>query len=265
MSKVTLIDHDIVKRHNLDRLLYASEEDIGEQKVTLAERNIRRHATAENFEVITLPLSIRERTAYRAAIDCDILFSCVDRPVGRDVLNFIAYSNLIPVFDGGIAIETLNGKFHGAHWRSHIIGAGHQCMRCNGQYNTGMVSSELDGSLDTPSYIATLPVQDRVGNQNVFPFSLSVAGLQINMMLRYLLSEDWWPQLQQQDYQFIPGKVRILNDACNANCAFPPRVAKGDSEYPPYLVADTSGSDISTSTGPIALLKRILESVRGSR
>ena len=92
VSKITLIDPDSVEEHNLDRLLYASETDVGELKVELAERKIRGHATSNDIQITALPMSVRERTAYEAAIDCDVLFSCVDRPVGRDVLNFVAYA-----------------------------------------------------------------------------------------------------------------------------------------------------------------------------
>lgn len=61
-------------------------------------------------------------------------------------------------------------------------------MRCNGQYNSSMVTMELDGSLNDPSYVTNLPNEERESNQNVFPFSLSVAGMKINLMLRYLLA-----------------------------------------------------------------------------
>ena len=238
VSKMTLIDPDSVEEHNLDRLLYASESDIGKRKVDLAERKIRENATSDAIQITALPLSIHDRSAYEAAVDCDILFSCVDRPVGRDVLNFIAYAHLIPVIDGGIAVETQKDYLHSAHWRSHIVGPGRQCMRCNGQYNTSMVVTELDGSLDDPSYISTLPEGARVGNQNVFPFSLSLAAMEVNMMLHYLLALDWWPRLQQQDYQFTLGAMRSLQGECRANCEIRQRLALGDSTVPRYLRDD---------------------------
>ena len=235
ISKITLIDPDCVEPHNLDRLLYASEADIGKRKVDLAERKIRAHATSDGIEIATLPLSIHDRPAYEAAVDCDVLFSCVDRPVGRDVLNFIAYAHLIPVIDGGVAVQTQRDYLHSAHWRAHIVGPGRQCMRCNGQYNTSMVVTELDGSLDDPSYISTLPEGARLGNQNVFPFSLSLAAMEVNMMLHYLLALDWWPRLQQQDYQFTLGTIRSLQGECRAHCEFRQRIALGDLAAPRYL------------------------------
>ena len=260
VAHLTLIDPDHVEEHNLDRLLYASESDIGKRKVELAKRAIRSHATAENVRVTALPLSIRDRVAYKAAIDCDILFSCVDRrPIGRDALNYIAYAHMIPVIDGGVSIEPLNNQFHSAHWRAHLVGPQLQCMRCLGQYNSSDVSMELDGSLDNPSYIENLPSEEQPNNRNVFPFSLSVAGMEVNLMLRHLLVQDWWPVVQQQDYQFVRGDVCITKDKCYSSCEFPQRVAMGDYEAPFYLV-DVSRTD---HLSPISALGSILRWTRG--
>ena len=236
--QVTLIDPDKVEEHNLDRLLYGTVRDIGKLKVDLAAQAMRRNATANEIQITVLPDSIHDEAAYKAALDCDILFSCVDRPVPRDVLNYIAQAHLIPVIDGGIAVETdrRQDRLLSAHWRAHIVTPYHQCLRCSGQYNSSMVVMELDGSLDDPSYISNLPPEERVGNQNVFPFSLGVAGMEVNLMLRYLLAADWWPLVRQQDYQFVTAETRIINDECHPNCSFRHRCAQGDAENPSYLV-----------------------------
>ncbi len=96
---------------------------------------------------------------------------------------------------------------------------------------------ELDGSLQDPAYVATLPSDERNRNQNVFPFSLAAAALAVNLMLRYLLAQDWWPLVKQQDQQFVVGTIRILNEQCKPHCSFRERRAQGDAQRPPYLIA----------------------------
>ena len=260
ITQVALIDPDIVEEHNLDRLLYATPQNIGELKVDLVAQAMRSNTTADTVEVLALPVSVHNEAGYKVALDCDILFSCVDRPVARDVLNFIAQAHLIPVIDGGIAIETDRNQNYlsSAHWRAHLDTPYHQCLRCNGQYTTSDVVMELDGSLDDPSYISNLPPEERVGNQNVFPFSLGVAGMEVNLMLRYLLAADWWPLVQQQDYQFITAETRTINAKCHPNCSFRERRAQGDLENPVYLVRT---ADINKKMPPRSIWKAILQKI----
>ena len=239
VGQVTLIDPDRVEEHNLDRLLYGTKADVGVEKVRLAKSRMEQHATADNIRIKALSLPIQQMDAYKSALDCDIIFSCVDRPIARDVLTYIANAHLIPILDGGIAIEQdAHGEgLSSAHWRSHIVTPYHQCLRCNGQYNTSMVVMERDGSLDDPTYISNLPTGSFARNQNVFPFSLATAGMMVNLMIRYLIGQEWWPEVQQQDYQFVTGETRILNEKCHLHCEFRRRKAKGDEEGPPALVA----------------------------
>ena len=236
INNIVLIDPDKIKEHNLDRLLYGVTKNIGEYKVKVAYDLIRKHSTASKIDIIKLPISIHDSKAYYKALDCDFLFSCVDRPVARDVLNFISISHLIPVIDGGIQVTLKNDGFYSADWRSHLITPYHQCLRCNKQYTTSDVVTELEGVLDDSSYISQLPKEQRNRNQNVFPFSLSVASMEINMMIRYIISKKWWPKVQQQNYQYLTGSIRVNNYKCNKNCLFQKeRVAMGDKCKPHYI------------------------------
>ena len=243
VSRMTLIDPDTIQEHNLDRLLHGTQDDIGAVKVHVTKRAIERHATAADIRVAALPLSIHQEDAYLAALDCDLLFSCVDRPIARDVLNYIGTAHLIPIVDGGVSVETrlIDNTLSSAHWRAHIVTPYHRCMRCNGQYDSGMVVMELDGSLDDPAYVANLPAEDRNANQNVFPFALGAAALEVNLMLRYLLAEDWWPLVKQQDHQFVLGTSKVMNEQCKPYCNFLGRRAQGDTERPPYLLLPAAG------------------------
>lgn len=237
VGRVTLIDPDRIEEHNLDRLLYGTVRDIGRLKVDAAAEAMKRNATASNIDITALPLSVHQRSAYEHALDCDIIFSCVDRPVARDVLNFVSQAHMIPIVDGGVAVEfdAANQRLFSTHWRAHISTPSHQCLRCRGQYNSSLVVMELDGSLDDPSYIRNLPPSERPANQNVFAFSQGVASMEVNLMLRYLLAADWWPSVHQQEYQFITGAMTAAADACSPNCSFIARRSRGDAEAPPYL------------------------------
>ena len=145
---------------------------------------MRRNTTAKRILITALPIPLQNEMAYKAALDCDVLFSCVDRPVPRDVLNYIAQAHLIPVIDGGVAVQSDRRKdrLFAAHWRASLVTPYHRCLRCSGQYNSSMVVMELDGSLDDPTYITNLGPDEKVGAQNVFPFSLSAASMEINLM-----------------------------------------------------------------------------------
>ena len=263
VEQIVLIDHDRVKEHNLDRLLNATVKDICRPKVEIAAKAIRRNSTARRVQVTALPVSIQEGEAYLAALDCDILFGCVDRPVPLEILNYAATSHLIPVFSGAVEVQTnpQNDGLFSAHWRAHTITPYHQCLRCNGQYNSSAVVKEFDGSLDDLGYISNLPANERPRNENVFPFGLSVAAMIVNSMIRYLVAPDWWSLVRQQEHQLITGKTRVINEDCRSNCEFRLRRAAGDTERPYYLSTATP-----TTTGPsrlgsiLALVKKGLRS-----
>ena len=240
VETITMVDPDLVEEHNLDRLLNTDVRDIGRSKVDVAAEAVRRHSTAPSVEVVTVADSIHCRGAYESILGCDLIFSCVDRPLARDVLNFVAISHLIPVVDGGIAVQinpTARTIFS-AHWRAQLVTPSHRCMRCREQYSTGAVMAELDGSFDDPEYISNLPDGYDGFGANVFPFSQNLASMEVNLMLRYLLAPTWWPTVHAQTHQMITGETETDAATCGAACAFAVRVAKGDLEAPFYLAED---------------------------
>ena len=89
-TDILLVDADRVETHNLDRILYADGSDVGRFKVDLVAEQLKRGATAKHFRVDARRAWIQERDAYHAALDCDVLFAAVDRPLAKDVLNNIA-------------------------------------------------------------------------------------------------------------------------------------------------------------------------------
>jgi molybdopterin-synthase adenylyltransferase len=117
------IDYDTVEQKNLDRLLYATPGDIGLLKVDVLARHLEGSATAHSFNFEAVTRAVYEEDGYRAALDCDVIIACVDRPWGRHVLNMIAYAHLIPVIDGGIFVRSnRHAELVAADWRAHTVG-----------------------------------------------------------------------------------------------------------------------------------------------
>jgi molybdopterin/thiamine biosynthesis adenylyltransferase len=229
---VLLMDFDVVKMHNLDRLNYATKKDVGRSKVGVLADHLRAHATASNFRVEAVAAAVYEEQGYRAALDCDLLFSCVDRPWGRYMLNLIAYSHLIPVIDGGIRARTNRfGRIAAADWRTHTATIGRPCLQCLGQYDPGHVQLERDGLLDDPKYIEGLaadhPLKSR---ENVFAFSMSCASFQMLQMLALIVDPLGRSNPGSQLYHFVGGFMdEPTFGECHPQCLFPSVVASGDS------------------------------------
>ena len=255
VGSLTLIDGDRVEEHNLDRLLHATQTRLGERKIDVAAEILKKHATNARFIVYPVGVEVQHSIAYHAALDCDLILSCVDRPIGRDVLNYIAQAHMIPVIDGGVAVESYKNprRFFSAHWRAHVVTPEHQCLRCTGQYNSGEVVAELDGSLADPVYIRGLEDSGVRRNMNTFPFALGAASLQVNLALRYLLGAGWWPELSRQEYQFTKGVATREDRHCVEGCTFRRMVATGDANNPPYLRA---AEDRPERNGWMFMLKR---------
>lgn len=49
----------------------------------------------------------------------------------------------------------------------------------------------------------------------MFPFSLNLANMDVNLMIRNLLAEESRPLVRQQDYQFIVGEIVNVNEECD--------------------------------------------------
>ena len=178
LCHITVMDFDLVQAHNLDRLIGAAQRDVRMKrpKNHVAHREGTKAATGANCVIGVSPLSICEPEGLLLALDHDLIFCCVDRPWPRAVLNALAYSDLIPVIDGGIAIDTFDdGRLRGATWRSHVIKPGRPCMSCNRQLDLGQVIPDQQGLLEDPKYIAGAGRSQEPINQNVAPLSVSVA------------------------------------------------------------------------------------------
>ncbi len=179
-TRLVFIDHDRVEVHNLDRLAGAFPENLGELKVDVAARNAKRSNTADSVSVRSVPMKLTSSEGYRAALDCDVLFSCVDRPQPRRLLDHLAYAHLIPVIDGGIRVKHKAGAFSTVNWQVQTVGPGRPCLECVGAYDPGEADMDAKGLLDDPTYLAGLGSRKGArASENVYTFSSAVASTEM--------------------------------------------------------------------------------------
>lgn len=179
VTRIGIMDFDTVEERNLDRLIGATTIDawLRRPKVKVVGRLVDLNATAAELRLEMSQRSICEAAGVKQALDYDLIFSCVDRPWARAVLNGLAHAHLVPVIDGGIGVDAFadGDGLRGATWRSHVVRPARPCLACNGQLDLGAVSADRAGDLDDPRYIAGLGGVDGDRAENVAALSISAA------------------------------------------------------------------------------------------
>ena len=231
LCHLTVMDFDVVEAHNLDRLIGAARRDayLRRPKVHVARREATEAATAVRYNIVVSDRSICEPDGLRLALDHDVIFSCVDRPWPRSVLNSLAYSDLIPVIDGGIAIDTFDsGEMRNATWRSHVVRPGRPCMSCNRQLDLGSVALERQGLLGDPAYIEGAGHIGMPVNPNVAPLSVSVAAGILAQYVSFSVAPAGFGEPGPLQYALNTHCLEQRNDATSPHCATETDEGAGD-------------------------------------
>ncbi|ERJ12286.1 ThiF family adenylyltransferase [Haloplasma contractile] len=224
VRKFYLIDFDRIEERNLDRTDGAKKIDsiLKRKKINVAKRNIKNSATSSDLEISTHFGKLEDDSSLTKILDCDFIFSCVDKHYPRYVLNYIAISHLIPVIDGGVLIE-LSENLHGPRnisWRTQIIAPSKICMDCGNVYDYGKVQDEKYGQAKDAVYI-NVDYNNNDGRENVFSFSMNLASLEVNLFLGYVTSIDNILNYKFNQLYHAIGGVITLNHSennCKCNC-----------------------------------------------
>lgn len=270
MADIGVMDFDTVEPGNLDRLIGATPADaaLGRAKIDVAERLMRSAATAANPAFSFYDLSVCEPKGLATALDYDLIICCVDRPWARIVLNQIAYTDLIPVIDGGIGIDVFadgNGM-RNATWRSHVIRFGRPCLVCNGQVELSDVALDIQGLLDDPSYIAGAERHTGAG-QNVAVLSVSAAASLLAQFVSLNVAPGGIGDPGPLQYLLSTHTLEHLTCTSRPHCPYECAEAVGDRRQPltgehPAAAVHRARRAASRPRGLTAWLDRIATSVR---
>lgn len=237
VERITAIDFDSVEMLNLDRLRGAGLLDVvlRRSKVHVARRLATEASTARTPRHEFSELSICEPEGMARVLDADIVFSCVDRPWPRHVLNTIAYADLIPVVEGGVrAFCNSDHSFKNAYWRSTTARPGRPCLACLRQYDPGDVPLERDGSLDDPTYIAGLPTDSLLrARENVAGLSMSSAAALVQQFLCHVTKPSGLGDPGPLKFSLRGGTVAKDEAICHPACHFAASVGVGDGRGDP--------------------------------
>lgn len=231
ITNITLIDFDTIENKNLDRLIYASKRDVGKLKVEFYKQILERNSPLQ-MKVVAVPYGVMEEKGLLHALDCDILFSCVDKPWARFILDCISSAHMIPVIDGGIdaGLNSKRTNVGHARWKSLLIGPERMCMSCFGQYSREDVALEQSGLLADTKYIKNLPPDHFVNRgENVFSYSIGLASMEMHQFLSFILRPNG-AYYGPKEYDFVTGNIDSDFDfTCKENCDIKELLAKGDS------------------------------------
>jgi hypothetical protein len=225
------MDFDSVEIINRDRMIGTVQLDffLHRSKVSVAQRIMAEAATASDPHIAAYDQSICQPYGHAIALDYDVIFSCVDRPWPRAVLNQLAYADLIPVIDGGLAIDPFaDGGMRNATWRSHVIRPGRPCLACNKQLELGLVGADRDGLLDDPVYIAGAHHGVLPPRQNVAALAVSVTAGLLSQFVSLIVAPGGRGDPGPLQYLFSIHHLDHLEYQSGTNCVVENETAAGD-------------------------------------
>src|ERR1019366_7732500 len=111
----------------------------------------------------------------------------------------------------------------------YIAAPQRRCMQCMGQFKPEDVSLEQSGLLENPVYVKGLPAAHFANRgENVYTFSMSLAGLQMQQFLSYVLTPKG-VYYGPKEMDFVTGNIdQDFKLECDDNCSYNKMTGFGD-------------------------------------
>ena len=129
---IILVDFDVSKRVNLNRVLYMTAEDVAaaRAKVDVVKRGIE--ALGLGCKVTPIRGSILEQDVLMQLRDADAIVGCLDKALPRELACRFAFQYLRPYVDVGSEIGGDEQGIVSLNARANLIAPGRACLLCAG-------------------------------------------------------------------------------------------------------------------------------------
>ena len=108
IGKIRIVDRDVIELSNLHRQTMFNEDDVGQVKVEIAAKKLRK--LNPDIIIEELPVSINDYTAFDAVDGCDVVIDALDSVNARYSLNKACIEKKIP-FVTGAAVGVTGQSF----------------------------------------------------------------------------------------------------------------------------------------------------------
>lgn len=105
VGRLVLVDDDIVKTLNLNRILHATAEDARNKRMKVDVMADAVEKMGLGTIVERVPHNLYSPEAVRSVAGCDVVFGCMDTLEGRFLLNMLATFYVLPYIDVGVGLE----------------------------------------------------------------------------------------------------------------------------------------------------------------
>jgi len=187
IKSLTLVDHDLVSPHSLNRWQGGRPADIGKPKAHVLARHLRSMFPGIKVNSIAKPLN--HPKALRAVKDVDVLLGGLDNHLTRYLLNRISIQYLIPYLDAGTAITKANqqGSIKLLSRLAVVIPGVTACMECSQiqYFDQKQLALELYDPITRAQLIQAGYIQDHpeLEAPSVMPLNMLAASLLLTELL----------------------------------------------------------------------------------
>jgi molybdopterin/thiamine biosynthesis adenylyltransferase len=187
VGQITAVDYDVVKTHNLSRIMGATSDDASEQrkKVDVAARVVNAIDPTISFNAIDG--DIADRWVAQRLLECDHLFLATDTATARLVANAIAQSFLMPLVQIGAKVDTRDdGTIEQIYTAVRPVLPRRGCLVCAGLVDPMLLQREAatPEERDNQNYLGTPDIID----PSVTTLNAAAAASALNVFLMGTMS-----------------------------------------------------------------------------